>query len=149
MSRFDRFVVFRALALFGRLGTERASKQSPNRHEVEATAVELYNRELAQVGGMSLSRIEALMLPGDVPDVLDLFPARPQWMASAACRDSDPDTFFPSRGEVTDEARELCGECPARRPCLEFALEHGLVGVWGGTSDQERRALRRAAAPTS
>ncbi len=118
-----------------------------DRNEMETTAVDLHDREVAQVcGAVPLSRVEALMLPGDFPDVLDLFPARPEWMASAACRESDPAMFFPSRGEVTDEARELCRECPARGPCLDFALEQGLVGVWGGTSDRERRAIRRGVA---
>jgi WhiB family redox-sensing transcriptional regulator len=33
-----------------------------------------------------------------------------------------------------------------KRDCLEFALETNQdSGIWGGTSEEERRAIRRAA----
>jgi WhiB family redox-sensing transcriptional regulator len=33
-------------------------------------------------------------------------------------------------------------------PCLRWALGLGQVsGIWGGTTEEERRALRRAAVP--
>ena len=35
--------------------------------------------------------------------------------------------------------------CPVKEPCLEFALSTNQdSGVWGGTSEEERRKLRRA-----
>ena len=38
----------------------------------------------------------------------------------------------------------MCGECPAQAPCLEFALATNQdSGVWGGTSEEERRKLRK------
>ncbi|MFD0203816.1 MULTISPECIES: WhiB family transcriptional regulator [Saccharothrix] len=48
--------------------------------------------------------------------------------------------------ELTDRelAARLCAECPARRACLELELRTAgadTVGVWGGLSDEERRAL--------
>nr|WP_033438346.1 WhiB family transcriptional regulator [Saccharothrix sp. NRRL B-16314] len=48
--------------------------------------------------------------------------------------------------ELTDRelAAWLCAECPARRACLELELRTagvGTVGVWGGLSDEDRRAL--------
>ena len=72
---------------------------------------------------MALARweTEALMLPGDVPSLADLTPAQPAWMAQAACRGMDSATFFPSRGEATDEARKVCGGCPVAGPCLAYA----------------------------
>lgn len=68
-----------------------------------------------------------------------------EWHADAACRGVDPDLFFPERGESTREAKEICGICPVRRVCLEHALTHGeRHGIWGGTSERERRSLRRS-----
>lgn len=67
-----------------------------------------------------------------------------EWQADAACRGADPDLFFPERGESTREAKEICGICPVRRVCLEHALAHGeRHGIWGATSERERRSLRR------
>ena len=44
-----------------------------------------------------------------------------------------------------ERAKQVCGECPAKTPCLEFALETNQdAGIWGGTSEEERRAMRRA-----
>jgi Transcription factor WhiB len=51
--------------------------------------------------------------------------------------------FFPGRGESAEPARQICGRCPVRQPCLEFALRRGIVhGIWGGLSERNRRALR-------
>ena len=44
-------------------------------------------------------------------------------------------------------AKEVCGECPVSMQCLEFALETNQdSGIWGGTSEEERRTMRRAQA---
>lgn len=74
----------------------------------------------------------------------------PEWRAVAACRDTDPDLFFPigTTGNAIDQiasAKQVCDVCPAKEPCLEFALfTNQDSGVWGGTSEDERRSLRRA-----
>ena len=74
----------------------------------------------------------------------DLF-ASPAFMDLGSCRGMDPDIFFPDRGESLAPAKTVCGECIVRDECLEFALDHGeRFGVWGGTSERERRKLRRA-----
>ena len=42
------------------------------------------------------------------------------------------------------QAKQVCAGCPVRAPCLEWAPRSGQeAGVWGGTSEDERRALRR------
>ena len=72
------------------------------------------------------------------------------WRTSAACRDADPDLFFPvgSTGPALRQievAKAVCRACPSLDPCLEFALRTGQdAGVWGATSEDERRAIRRA-----
>ncbi|MET7495582.1 WhiB family transcriptional regulator [Streptomyces sp900116325] len=71
------------------------------------------------------------------------------WRMQAACRDEDPDLFFPigSTGPAlvqTEEAKAVCGGCAVRELCLEWAMEHGQdSGVWGGLGEAERRALKR------
>jgi WhiB family redox-sensing transcriptional regulator len=71
------------------------------------------------------------------------------WRDGAACRDTDPDLFFPvgTTGPAVDQisaAKQVCDTCPAKEPCLEFALMTNQdSGVWGGTSEDERRKLRR------
>ena len=46
------------------------------------------------------------------------------------------------------EASRICCDCPAQAPCLAWALHHGVTdGVWGGTTEEQRRALRSLARP--
>lgn len=73
--------------------------------------------------------------------------------SAAACRGADPALFFPSAqsGARQDRqvaaAKELCRECPIRRPCLTRALEVSEgEGIWGGFTGPERRRLRVHAA---
>lgn len=70
---------------------------------------------------------------------------RRDWWESAACLEADPELFFPvaANGPAMDEiarAKEVCAECRVRRQCLQFALAtHQSHGVWGGTTEEERR----------
>ena len=78
---------------------------------------------------------------------------RTDWRDRAACSGLDPDLFFPvstSGASLTeiDAARRVCQRCPVTTPCLSWALGLGQVsGIWGGTTEEERRALRRAPVP--
>lgn len=71
------------------------------------------------------------------------------WAARGACRRSDPELFFPvsPAGPSADQAARaklICTGCPVQPECLEFALDSGQdFGVWGGTSESERRKMRR------
>ena len=71
------------------------------------------------------------------------------WREHAECRSEDPDLFFPigTSGPAllqTEQAKAVCRRCPVREPCLEWAMETDqTLGVWGGTSETERRALKR------
>jgi WhiB family redox-sensing transcriptional regulator len=72
------------------------------------------------------------------------------WRTRAACRDTDPDLFFPigTTGQAIDQieaAKAVCRACDALTECLEFALATNQEsGVWGDTSEEERRKLRKA-----
>lgn len=74
---------------------------------------------------------------------------RDDWRDVALCRDTDPDLFFPvgTTGpaiEQIDNAKAVCRQCEAQAPCLEYALATNQdSGVWGGTSEEERRQLRK------
>lgn len=66
------------------------------------------------------------------------------WMADAACAGMDPDVFHPDRGEDARPAKAICAACPVRQRCLDYALDARLKhGIWGGTSERERRRIRR------
>ena len=73
-----------------------------------------------------------------------------EWVHRARCKDEDPELFFPigTTGPAAaqiDAAKSVCMQCPVRVECLEWALATGQdAGVWGGLSEDERRALRRA-----
>jgi WhiB family transcriptional regulator, redox-sensing transcriptional regulator len=67
------------------------------------------------------------------------------WMSDGLCRDHPPATFFPSDGVGVDRARKICADCPVKEPCLEYALGERIDhGVWGGTSERERRRILRS-----
>ena len=72
------------------------------------------------------------------------------WRPQALCRDTDPELFFPigTTGAALvqiEQARAVCRQCPVQADCLDFALKTNQdSGIWGGTSEEERRKLRRA-----
>lgn len=66
------------------------------------------------------------------------------WHSEAACAQVDPDIFFPKHAGSSRAARYVCGLCPVRQQCLNHALiNRERWGIWGGTSERERRKLRR------
>jgi WhiB family transcriptional regulator, redox-sensing transcriptional regulator len=71
------------------------------------------------------------------------------WRIDAVCRDLNPEIFFPIgvTGGAIDQitaAKSHCASCPAKEQCLEFAVTTNQeYGVWGGTTEDERRVLRR------
>ena len=66
------------------------------------------------------------------------------WRDYAACVGMDPDIFFVPRGGTNEPARRVCARCPVRADCLEFALANNeYLGVWGGSSEQDRRRIKR------
>ena len=71
------------------------------------------------------------------------------WRHRAACLDEDPELFFPigNTGPALlqiEEAKAVCRRCEVMDTCLRWALDSGQdAGVWGGLSEDERRALKR------
>lgn len=73
------------------------------------------------------------------------------WRDSAACRNVDPELFFPvgNTGPALlqiEDAKAVCRRCPVTTLCLTFALETKQEsGVWGGMSEDERGRKKRSA----
>jgi WhiB family redox-sensing transcriptional regulator len=68
-----------------------------------------------------------------------------EWAARGACVGLPVDLFHLERGGVSPFAKETCAGCPVRDECLDYALTNVIRhGVWGGTSEKERRKLRAA-----
>jgi hypothetical protein len=92
-----------------------------------------------------------LPLPLDVPALADELRAElaahvlDGWQAMGECRSVADDTWFPETGQAVLRAAAIgrCGFCPVRRSCLAYALsEDEEHGIWGGTTEVQRDALR-------
>lgn len=99
---------------------------------------------MTAIWDMPQSELDRLLPPPD--------PDRPyNWRDDAACRGTDPKAFFPEGTECSGAiARRICGTCPVRDECLEWALAHHVssyprevAGIWGATSWAERERIMR------
>ena len=72
--------------------------------------------------------------------------ARPDfWQDFALCAETDPEIFFPPKGNLGLDAIKICDRCSVRTECLEDALEHwDQIGIWGGMTSNARKRLWRA-----
>ncbi|MEV0698620.1 WhiB family transcriptional regulator [Saccharopolyspora sp. NPDC050389] len=61
------------------------------------------------------------------------------------CAETDPETFFPEPGrrDLVKAAKAICGRCPIAAACRENAIRSGERGIWGGTTEDERRQILR------
>jgi len=74
------------------------------------------------------------------------------------CSETDPEMFYPQETNIVRPdgtvryaylikeermAKAVCAGCPLKDPCLEYALRNGEIGIWGGTTESDRRRLRR------
>jgi hypothetical protein len=110
-------------------------------------------RELVRSVGVIASRDVEVLDARELEAVIDAAgDARP-------CVNADPEAYFPELGthpakidgsryrEEQDRARTLCAGCPVIGECLELALQTPSArryGIWGGTSEWERLAIRAA-----
>lgn len=61
-----------------------------------------------------------------------------------ACTEIDPNIMFPDNEFDVMEAKDVCLGCGFRDACLEGAMaRREEFGIWGGTTPNERAALRR------
>src|SRR5215213_388233 len=76
------------------------------------------------------------------------------WTENARCADQPSGLFYTSRAAVSlerEQALACCnaaGGCPARRPCLAYAIANNeRDGTWGGTLSRERQYLATTRCP--
>lgn len=66
------------------------------------------------------------------------------WRHLGSCCGEDPEVFYPDNDEEATLALQICAGCVVREACLEYALEaRERLGVWGGTTERERRRIWR------
>jgi len=78
-----------------------------------------------------------------MPVITETTIAAEPWREDAICAQTDPELFFPEKGQSSAQAKALCHTCLSESECLAYALRnHETFGVWGGTSEKERKAMR-------
>lgn len=74
------------------------------------------------------------------------------WQDNAACAGMDTTLFFPpdntggpregkgipGEKDRVQAAKEVCSRCPVRQECLEYSIDLGCTGIWGGKGTRER-----------
>lgn len=71
---------------------------------------------------------------------------KPEWFQKAKCWGMGNDFFFPNKGTLSREQKEFCAECPTRAECLDYGINIRF-GIYGGTSERQRRVLRKNYSP--
>jgi len=66
------------------------------------------------------------------------------WRDRGSCRGLDPEGFYPETEDEAAAAKRGCAQCHVQTACLEHALAfREKEGVWGGTTERERRRIVR------
>lgn len=73
----------------------------------------------------------------------------PGWQEKAYCKPPNDghQPYFPGRGDMTsikNLIQQTCNQCEVKQQCLDYAIQNDIRhGIWGGTSERQRRNLRR------
>jgi len=72
----------------------------------------------------------------------------PPQFEGASCHGIDTEMFFPmdGKGGYSAEnlmAKRVCKTCICVQDCLTYALHYKVLGIWGGTTMEEREVLRK------
>jgi WhiB family redox-sensing transcriptional regulator len=121
----------------------RVVERDGGRYLVSADAARMLTLPPARVGE------ELGRLRGGRPATPGRDGGRLAWIGQAACRDQDPELFFPERGHARQgtKATQVCATCPVQGPCRDLAVRAASGrnddhGIFGGTKPHERTALR-------
>jgi len=72
------------------------------------------------------------------------------WVEQALCREkvrageADRSWWFPGaqrEQRTINIAKRICGECPVREDCLEWAVRNEQYGIWGGVGPRQREYI--------
>lgn len=72
------------------------------------------------------------------------FAPKTEWETWAYCKGYPKEWFFAESGQgryYNSKAKELCSECPVQLNCLNYAIAHEEMGIWGGMTEKERKKL--------
>lgn len=67
------------------------------------------------------------------------------WYAEAACKGQTALFFGPHNEQAPEkykrerQAKRICANCPVRIECHDYAVKYKLHGVWGCTTDNDRK----------
>lgn len=108
-----------------------------NSYETQVPEIVQPTSHEAPVTTLQKSNELGALVTGDQIDI--------EWQELALCSQTDPEAFFPGKGLSTQEAKQVCSSCDVKDECLIYALKGDeRFGIWGGTSERERRLLKRA-----
>ena len=64
------------------------------------------------------------------------------WVSRASCRNLNVNIFFPTRGQSSEYAKQVCAGCEVKSECYEYSMKlpTNAVGIWGGESGRSRRS---------
>lgn len=103
---------------------------------------------MAVIAGSDVTPQQASPSPAKISNETGTKPL--DWRNEAVCSGEEKTRlFFPvgvtgAAAVQIEDAKAVCVECPVRLQCLEYAITTNQeYGVWGGTSEEERRVLRR------
>ena len=71
----------------------------------------------------------------DVLSILGIAPGDLNWQDLALCSEMDTNYFYDyyeSSVQVAAMIDDACLSCPVMTQCLQFGVENGETGVWGG-----------------
>jgi len=65
----------------------------------------------------------------------------------ANCADTETDEWFVNDNSKTYDniniLKRICSSCLAQDECREYSIEWNVQGYWAGTSEEQRRNIRR------
>lgn len=70
------------------------------------------------------------------------------WFKRAMCKGKPAEIFFILREDKDQRVKRnmayaICNSCEVSKECLDYAITNREIGIWGGTSDRDRRKMRR------
>jgi len=65
------------------------------------------------------------------------------WREDANCKGKNPEVFMSSKKEDIKIAKAICSGCIVVKECLNFALDNDEKGIWGKTTEKDRKAIKR------
>jgi len=105
-----------------------------------------------------MKKVRVKTLPSSQPKrhtknpVFNLKVPTPRDINKTPCQENDPEIWFPSGENLPEDtekiklAKSLCAQCHETTKCLSFAVSNRVShGIWGGTTESERKTLIRRA----